>query len=672
MRILLWLATGVVAVVAVAVGAIYVVLQTTDLAAYQGLVASKVEEATGRTLRIGGPVRVALSLHPTVIAEDVQFANAPGGAEPNMVTVARIEVQLALIPLLRRELRLDSLTLVQPRIVLQADIKGRPNWQFAASPAPGAAAATGGGGGVPILPFGALRIEDAVVIFIPAGRAPVTLTIQSAEIRETKLGGPMRLTAKADLNGESVVLSADGPPLLQLAGMAPSQSQWTVALSVAGAKLMATGTLNGAEVAGNIAIEVPDLSKLGKLAGVESVSAKQLSLKTNMTWSGKTADLRGMALNVGKSDLAGDIRVVLGSPRPSVTATLSSNRLDMADIAPPVPAASPSRNSATPATGGDGFAQPLPWDALTSMDAAVSLAAAVLVAPGLELGNTKLDVTLKNGALIASVSSATLAGGGSLTGTIKADASVKTPTVSVDLTGKQLAIGQLAGKTVRDALEGAIDTRVQLTGAGNTPQAIGASMNGSASALMGPGRARTKALDAAVSGMATLLGTLLAGDSEWTAVNCAAARFGVKNGLATSEVLLFDSPVATVAGEGTVNVGTGVLDLVVTPKPKSVTLNLATPVLIKGTISHPTFSPDPAALARKLGGILGIFVFPPAAILGLGELGDHSNPCLTLAQNTGGAGGGVPAAGPTTPAPANPLGGAIQDLRRGLDNLLGR
>ena len=144
MRILLWLATGFVAVVAGAVGAIYVVLQTTDLAAYQGLVASKVEEVTGRTLRIGGPVRVALSLHPTVIAEDVQFANAPGGAEPNMVTVARIEVQLALIPLLRRELRLDSVTLVKPRIVLQADIKGRPNWQFAGSPAPGAAAATGG------------------------------------------------------------------------------------------------------------------------------------------------------------------------------------------------------------------------------------------------------------------------------------------------------------------------------------------------------------------------------------------------------------------------------------------------------------------------------------------------------------------------------------------------
>jgi hypothetical protein len=81
------------------------------------------------------------------------------------------------------------------------------------------------------------------------------------------------------------------------------------------------------------------------------------------------------------------------------------------------------------------------------------------------------------------------------------------------------------------------------------------------------------------------------------------------------------------------DLSTEALDFVVTPQAKVATLNVSTPVLVGGTLADPSFAPDPLALARKVGGLLGIFVFPPAALLGLGELGHSENSCVQLAAD---------------------------------------
>ena len=194
---------------------------------------------------------------------------------------------------------------------------------------------------------------------------------------------------------------------------------------------------------------------------------------------------------------------------------------------------------------------------------------------------------------------------------------------------------------------------------------------------MGEGRARAQSLERYVGGIVTVLNTLVSGPSEWTAVNCAAADFAFEGGVATSNVLLFDSPAATVTGAGSLDLRSEGLDFLVTPEAKSVTLNVATPVVVGGSLAQPTFAPDPAALARKIAGLLGIVVFPPAAVAGLGELGAGGNPCVDLA-----AAGESSAPAAEAPAPSGPaapaqqlrdgLGNAIQGIGEGLQNLLGR
>lgn len=110
---------------------------------YRDRLVSAVQDATGRTLTLGGELRLTRSLWPTLTASDVSLSNLPGGSRPQMVQVERIEGQLSLLSLLRREIDVTTLTLIGPNILFE-QVNGAPNWVFssAAPSAPVAAPTT--------------------------------------------------------------------------------------------------------------------------------------------------------------------------------------------------------------------------------------------------------------------------------------------------------------------------------------------------------------------------------------------------------------------------------------------------------------------------------------------------------------------------------------------------
>ena len=103
-----------------------------DPNAWRGEIEAAVQRATGRAVRIG---RLSLvpSASPTLGITDIALANPPGGSRPDMVTVARAEVKLALLPLLAGRIEVARLLLVRPDILLERDPAGRPNWRFGRS-----------------------------------------------------------------------------------------------------------------------------------------------------------------------------------------------------------------------------------------------------------------------------------------------------------------------------------------------------------------------------------------------------------------------------------------------------------------------------------------------------------------------------------------------------------
>jgi len=139
--------------------ALVAVVSTIDVNRYKGVIAQKVSEATGRTLEIRGDLRLTLfSLVPAIRVEGVSLANAPWGSAPRMVRVKRLDAQVALLPLLQRQVRVKRLVLVEPEILLETDAKGRRNWDLFPEKRSGAPAP--GNGGVPAFHVREVRVKD--------------------------------------------------------------------------------------------------------------------------------------------------------------------------------------------------------------------------------------------------------------------------------------------------------------------------------------------------------------------------------------------------------------------------------------------------------------------------------------------------------------------------------
>ncbi len=132
MRRTFWI--GLAAVVLVSALIVGLANWTLDPAGLKPRLIEAAERATGRKMTIDGPIGLSLSLVPTITMRDVALTNPPGFSRPDMITVSRVELGLALMPLLRHRFEVDHVTLVRPDVALETDQSGHSNWVFGRGP----------------------------------------------------------------------------------------------------------------------------------------------------------------------------------------------------------------------------------------------------------------------------------------------------------------------------------------------------------------------------------------------------------------------------------------------------------------------------------------------------------------------------------------------------------
>jgi hypothetical protein len=198
----------------------------------------------------------------------------------------------------------------------------------------------------------------------------------------------------------------------------------------------------------------------------------------------------------------------------------------------------------------------------------------------------------------------------------------------------------LLGPKLSSLISAPADMDVDLRTAGGALKPMASNLTGEMRLVFGAGTARIKRIDTLVGGLTTLTGQLLSQGSEDAQLNCAVADFALQKGVATAKVLLIDSQVSTVRGDGRIDLGAQRINLTFSPKAKTPTLSVAVPVHVRGPLRKPQFIKDTKATLGKLFGIAGFFVYPPAAVVALGDLGSQENPCIELLQGKAVAGKG--------------------------------
>ncbi|HST75823.1 MAG TPA: AsmA family protein [Acetobacteraceae bacterium] len=341
-----------------------------------------VKQATGRDLALNGRLGLKWSLWPTLEARDVALANVAGGSRPQMVTLDRLEAQVALLPLLSRRVEIDRLVLVHPDILLETDAQGHPNWRFGpevpSQPLPGQKAAPSQPAAPVALSVQDLRVVDGTVTYRD-GRTghSETLALKQFTAKAKSADAPVALAAQASYRGTPFQLDGDIGPIARLQDQAAT-TPWPVHLTLgaAGAKLAVDGTLTqpiqGRGYTGKLVASIPDLAALAPF-----VPRAKLPPLHDVTLAAEVADTGGnlprisaLVGHVGPSDLG------------TAVAGLKLTKLDLSAPAmdQPVKLAAEGTLGATPAT-------------LTG-----SLGAPELLVPNGKAGAYPVDVSVSSGA----------------------------------------------------------------------------------------------------------------------------------------------------------------------------------------------------------------------------------------------------------------------------------
>ena len=130
------------ALLVLAMGGAWYAISTINPAQLTQLLSSSVKAATGRDLKIAGPVSLTIFPSIGVKAEDVSLSNATWALGSDMIQLKRIDIGIRLLPLLSKRIEISRINLNGLDAHLQSNAEGQSNWVLAAPLAQGVAANT--------------------------------------------------------------------------------------------------------------------------------------------------------------------------------------------------------------------------------------------------------------------------------------------------------------------------------------------------------------------------------------------------------------------------------------------------------------------------------------------------------------------------------------------------
>ncbi|PIW30810.1 MAG: hypothetical protein COW30_01415, partial [Rhodospirillales bacterium CG15_BIG_FIL_POST_REV_8_21_14_020_66_15] len=212
------LAIGLSVFLVLVIGTLLIGPGLVDWNRYTDQIADQVEKVTGRKVVIGGPVTVQVLPSPRLQVADVHLANIAGSKDASMASLKSLEVRIAAAPLLGGNVRVETVRLVRPVVLLERLADGQVNWDFGKPGAePGAAAsaadkpavaagkpasAVGTGAAGPDIAVDNFTVEDGMIVYRDHQRGrEETITDIDARIAAASLNGPVESEGKLTLGG---------------------------------------------------------------------------------------------------------------------------------------------------------------------------------------------------------------------------------------------------------------------------------------------------------------------------------------------------------------------------------------------------------------------------------------------------------------------------------------
>lgn len=671
-KILAWTVCGLILLLAVLV----LVIACFDWNRIKPTLNAKVSEELHRPFAINGDLSVAWHREPEeggwrawvpwphVVAQDLTLGNPDWSKAPQMVGLKQVELRISPLALLARRLSIPRIDLTEPDAALQRLADGRANWTFKFDPKDPEAEPSSWTLDIGAIGFdkGHVTLDDQTLntqldlqVELLGKPIPFSDIVGDSEAQKVTAKGAepqayaFALKVKGQYHGQKLAGTGKIGGLLALQDGRkpfPLQAQAQIGATQVELRGSLTDPLNLGALDLRLKLAGTSLGNLYPLTGVTLPDSPPYATDGRLTAklrdpAGATFSYQDFNGKIGDSDIHGNLTYVASQPRPKLSGALVSNQLLMSDLAPLIGADS---NSAQKARGGESK-QPadkvLPVEEFRTerwgdMDADVEFTGKRIVhSADLPFTDLYTHLVLNDGQLSLEPLRFGVAGG-------RLDAQVRLNGHATPLEGrakltarnfklKQLFPGFEPMKTSFGELNGDAD----IAGRGNSVAALLGSANGDLKMLINDGAISRSLMEIAGLNVGNYVVGKMFGDKE-VKINCAAADFGIKSGLASSRLFVFDTENAIIYIDGTANLASEQLDLTITPQSKGLRLfSLRSPLYVQGKFIKPSAGVKAVPLALRGAGMvaLGVIAGPAAGLLALvAPSGDEPNQCAPLLQ----------------------------------------
>jgi len=344
---------------------------------------------------------------------------------------------------------------------------------------------------------------------------------------------------------------------------------------------------------------------------------------------------------IGESDIHGNLAYVASQPRPKLSGAVESNQLLFADLAPLIGADS---NAKQKARGGESK-QPadkiLPVEEFKTerwrdMDADVEFTGKRIVhSEKLPFNDLYTHLVLTDGVLSLEPLRFGVAGG-NLDAQVRLNGRAEPLEGRAKLTARKFKLKQLFPSIERMKTSfGELNGDADLVGRGNSVAKLLGTADGNLKMLINDGAISRELMELAGLNVGNYVVGKIFGDKE-VKINCAAANFDIKSGLATTQLFVFDTENAIVYIDGTANMATEQLDLTISPESKGWRLiSLRSPLYVRGKFIKPDAGVKAVPLMLRGAGMvaLGVIAAPAAGLLALiAPSAGEPNQCAPLLE----------------------------------------
>jgi uncharacterized protein involved in outer membrane biogenesis len=654
--------TGIVLVGLIAL--LVIVLGFFDWNLLRPPLARMITAQTGRPASIDGDLKVHLwSWNPSAEVNGLTLKNPPWADRDLMFSAKRITVSVSLGRLLRGQIVLPQVALSEPTINLERDAKGRASWEL------GTKAGTPKHATKPakIPTIRRLLIEDGKLHVVDEIRK---LTFSGSLVAAEQAGkddpSAFKIHCSGTLNAKPFRLDANGGPLLDLEPRKPYSFSTHITASDINLEAYVTvlkpfdlGLLDVKFV-----VSGDDLADVFYLTGLALPNTPKYRLSATVHVDGTQYTVDDVKGKLGSSDISGRGQVEITGDRPKLSAKLSSNTLNIVDLAPTLgksapkatslsaahatsarpapksrkqPTMPPAETAAAAAPPDNGRLLPdadLQVNRVRGMDADVTYQAASVAAPKIPMKHVSFHLVLDHGLLTLDPLSFVL-DSGKFSGKVQIDARNDVPVSDIDMRIADVDLGQFKSATMKQApLEGSMEGRFQFHGAGSSVHKFASNADGSMSVVIPHGQISDVIAELTGINVLKALGVLLAKGQNQTEIRCGIVDFKAHQGSLNTTTVYVDTTNVLITGRGKIDLPDEQIDLALQGDPKKLRLlRVRSPIALRGTLSHPSVGIKADKLAEQ-GGVaaaLGVLLTPVAAALAFIDPGLAKNKdCSTV------------------------------------------